>query len=59
MTHMIPELRELGEHLEAEAEGRPFDRRRAHVLAHRIAERHPDIRKTMNLLVERLGEERV
>jgi hypothetical protein len=58
MLHLFPELKELGEHLEAEAEGRPFDRRRAHHLAARVAELHPDIRNTMQRVGERLGEER-
>jgi len=55
MSDLIPELRELGEHLEAECEGRPFDRRRAHALARRLAEHHPEIRATMYRVSERMA----
>ncbi|MDA8232274.1 MAG: hypothetical protein M0006_13125 [Magnetospirillum sp.] len=48
------ELRQLSHILEAEAEGRPFDRDHARDLAARIANVHPEIRQSMRMICERL-----
>lgn len=45
--------------IEAEAEGLPFDRDQAVALARRLAENHPQIQGSMDLVVRRLrGEAR-
>ena len=43
--------------LEAEMEGRPFDRQQARELAKRLAEINPHISKSMALIANRCGEE--
>ncbi|MGE5517866.1 MAG: hypothetical protein ACM31D_18845 [Bacteroidota bacterium] len=48
------DIRQLAGIIEAEAEGRAFDRDLALALAHRLAEQHPHIRGTMTLVVNRL-----
>ena len=49
------ELRQLSEMLEAEYEGRPFDRATAHRLAARLAEHVPAISQSMRLICERVA----
>jgi len=49
------DLWQLSELLEAESEGRPFDRAAAHHLALRLAERHPEIGQTMRLICDRVA----
>lgn len=53
------DIRQLAGILEAEAEGRPIDRDLAVRLARQLAENHPQIQGTMDLVVRRLrGEAR-
>lgn len=53
------DIRQLARIIEAEAEGHPIDRDLAVALAHRLAENHPQIRGSMDLVVRRLkGEAR-
>ena len=49
------DLRQLSEILEAEIEGRPFDRAAAHHLASRLGERHPEIGQSMRLICDRIA----
>lgn len=53
------DIRQLANMIEAEAEGHPIDRDQAVALARRLAENHPQIRGSMDLVVRRLkGEAR-
>lgn len=52
-----PAITHLAALLEAEAHGRPIDRRRAHSLAQTLSERYPDIRRSMNLVSERMSRD--
>ncbi|MGE5477814.1 MAG: hypothetical protein ACM3Q1_14240 [Bacteroidales bacterium] len=53
------DIRQLARIIEAEAEGLTFDRDQALALARRLAENHPHIRGSMDLVVRRLhGEAR-
>lgn len=55
MDFQLHDIRQLSEFLEAEASGRPFDRRRAHHLARTLAESCPEISMTMRLICERFN----
>jgi hypothetical protein len=49
------DLYQLSELLEAESQGRPVDRSAARHLALRLAERHPEIGKSMRLICDRIA----
>lgn len=53
------DIRQLAKMIEAEAEGHPIDQDQAIALARRLAENHPQIQGSMDLVVRRLkGEAR-
>ncbi|HTH17910.1 MAG TPA: hypothetical protein VL974_14725 [Magnetospirillum sp.] len=54
MDYRLHEMHQLSELLEAEANGHPFDRARARLLAGALAEYHPEIRNSMRLICDRL-----
>ncbi|MCR6631562.1 MAG: hypothetical protein NVV74_16815 [Magnetospirillum sp.] len=56
MDYRLHDLRQLSELLEAEANGRPFDRTHARRLAQALAEHQPEIGNTMRLICERLKQ---
>jgi len=49
------DFRQLSELLEAESEGRPFDRVKARQLAEQLAQLCPDISQTMRLVERRMA----
>ncbi len=60
MTYSLHEIQTLTDLLDHEAMGKPFDRDLAHRLASELGERQPEIRRTMQLICQRLkpGEAR-
>ena len=54
--HRWHEVNQLSELLEAEIDGRPFDRDQAHRLACVLAEFHPEIRQSMDQICSRISE---
>lgn len=56
MSNSFHDIRALCDFLEAELEGRPFDRSHAHDLAARLADQFPSIQRTMGLLRQRFSE---
>lgn len=55
MPNRLHDIRHLASLIEAEAEGRPVDRQAALRLAAELAERHPDIRASMQLIQRRMS----
>jgi hypothetical protein len=55
MQYNLEEIRSLSELLESEANGLPFDRDQARHLAEKMANQHPAIRRSMEVLLQRLG----
>lgn len=56
MDYRLHEIHLLSELLEHEAQGRPFDRARAHHLAATLAEHQPEISDSMRLICARLKQ---
>ena len=57
MSTLFADIRMLCDFLEAELEGRPYDRSLAKELAHNLGQKFPSIRNSMSLLCERVKDD--